>query len=443
MIGATAWRRPITRFAGDERAAGTEWGLTIFILLTAFCGLAIDSTDAFRGQTMLQASADAAALAAAIDLPDRGAATATALAYAARNMARAEHGEVLRPADIVFGRWDAARRQLDTGAAEADTVMVTLRRADANGNPWRTNFLRILGLFDWDVTARAAAQRFIPRCIMDGLVAGGMVNLSSNNGFTGGMCMHGNAGVDMQNHNSFAADTRVSMPRVPEDLQVPAGDLDGNPGLEAALVEDILRPRMVNDVEAIMDGVVALDPAVTPDYIDVTQPVIRENERYGFEDLEAGRVYYLQCAPNKSASIPADTRLERVAIVSECRIHLGADVTLSDVLLASRGARGGGGDSANISFAARPVIGAPDDCAPGGGVQVFSTGSVHFSSSAAYHGVQIVAAGDIDLGARNGGINGVIAQAGGDITMTSNNAFGQCTGGAPQLFTSWHYRLVF
>ena len=40
------------------------------------------------------------------------------------------------------------------------------------------------------------------------------------------------------------------------------------------------------------------------------------------------------------------------------------------------------------------------------------------------------------------GVNGISAQAGGDITLTSNNMFGLCSGGAPDLFTVPYYRLV-
>ncbi len=54
----------------------------------------------------------------------------------------------------------------------------------------------------------------------------------------------------------------------------------------------------------------------------------------------------------------------------------------------------------------------------------------------------MVAIGDIELGARDMGINGISAQSGGNITLTSNNMFGLCSGGAPGLFTVDYYRLV-
>ena len=75
-------------------------------------------------------------------------------------------------------------------------------------------------------------------------------------------------------------------------------------------------------------------------------------------------------------------------------------------------------------------------------MQVFSNASVQFSSSMTMNGVQVVAAGDVDLGARDEGSNGISVQVGGNITLTANNMFGLCQGGAPQLFTVWYYRLV-
>ena len=57
-------------------------------------------------------------------------------------------------------------------------------------------------------------------------------------------------------------------------------------------------------------------------------------------------------------------------------------------------------------------------------------------------GLQVVAAGDVELGARDRGINGISVQSGQDITLNSNNAFGPCSGGAQDLFTVPYYRLV-
>jgi hypothetical protein len=131
-------------------------------------------------------------------------------------------------------------------------------------------------------------------------------------------------------------------------------------------------------------------------------------------------------------------------IISECGISVGANADLSNVVLGST-ALGNGVkplDTANINFSANVGLGAEDNCAEGGGVQLFSSASIHFSSSMRIDGLQVVAAGDVEHGARDQGINGISVQSGQDITLTSNNAFGLCSSGAPDLFTVPYYRLV-
>ncbi len=93
-------RRYTGEFLNDEQGGGTVMGLLWFILLVGICGLSADITDGFRSQTTLQATADALALAAAIDLPDEDAAVATALAYSNSNMMENDYGTVLIGADV-------------------------------------------------------------------------------------------------------------------------------------------------------------------------------------------------------------------------------------------------------------------------------------------------------------------------------------------------------
>ena len=57
------------KFLSDEHGAGTIMGLLWFMLLVGITGMAVDVTNGFRNRTMLQATADAAVLAGAIDLP--------------------------------------------------------------------------------------------------------------------------------------------------------------------------------------------------------------------------------------------------------------------------------------------------------------------------------------------------------------------------------------
>jgi uncharacterized membrane protein len=168
----------INEFAGNETGGGTVMGLLWFMLLVGLTGLAVDITDGLRNRTMLQATADASALAAAIDLPDEAAAVATAVAYSAFNMGAEINGSVLDPADVQIGLWDAATKSLDTASTDPDAVMVTVNRSSDNGNAVPVNFLRIVGLQTWNVTAQAVAQVFIPECLRDGLIAREIVDMS-------------------------------------------------------------------------------------------------------------------------------------------------------------------------------------------------------------------------------------------------------------------------
>jgi hypothetical protein len=421
---------------------------------------------------MLQATADASALAAVIDLPDEDTAVATAVAYSTTNMATEDYGTVLTEADVDIGSWDASTHIFTVGTALPDAVRVRTRRSFENENAAPVNFLRIVGLMNWNVTTYAIAQRFIPECLRnDGLVARGIVDVSSNNGFVNEICIHGQQGVIEAQHNDHEPGVTVSTPDMYNDIVVPAGRYESNPGLPEAMREMSLDPRMVNHVDEIMLDMLAMESYVTPDYIGTSgtslPSVEVKDKNWNFSDATAGNVYHIQCSPMQQVGIPQGTVLTGVVIVSDCQIGVGANVIMSDVVLASlsggnpggnddngnAGGNGNGGTTsghggagvefANISFGANVQLGTADNCQPGGGVQIFSNASVHFSSSTAYNGVQIVVAGDVDLGAQEKGINGINVQAGGDITMTSNNMFGICSGGAPNLLTVNYYRLVF
>jgi len=324
--------------------------------------------------------------------------------------------------------------------------MVTLHQTEANSNPLPTNFLRIIGLQSWDITAQAVAQRFIPECLRDGLVARGIVDISSNNDFVNQICIHGQQGVNMQNHNFYELGVTVSMPNPGSQLTIPAGGMTSNPGLPEALRENILDPRDVNHVNELMAAMVSgADPPseYLPSYItDFT--VHEESWQFNLANAVPGSIYKIICAPNKNASVPANSTVHDVVIIAECNISVGANASLTNVVLGST-ALGNGAkplDNANINFSANVSLGAPDNCAPGGGVQLLSGASIHFSSSMSIDGLQVVAAGNVELGARDQGINGISVQSGQDITLTSNNAFGLCSGGAPDLFVVPYYRLV-
>ena len=443
------------KFLNDEQGGGTIFGLLWFMLLVGICGLAVDITDGFRSKTMLQATADASALAAVIDLPDEDTAVATAVAYSTTNMATEDYGTVLIEADVDIGSWDASTHIFTVGTALPDAVRVRTRRSFENENAAPVNFLRIVGLTNWNVTTYAIAQRFIPECLKDGLVARGVIDISSNNTFGEDLCIHSQDHVEAQNHNTWQPGVGISMPDM-DDFEV--AQVKFNPGAMEALYENILDPRMVNDlpnvIETLQDPTLdAVDPLtnIIPDFVVDTTNIVAGNENYDFtqhavasvDDAGPGTIIDLTCTnEKKNVDIPSDIILTGLVIISSCNINVGAGTTLSNVTLAATGGNGKLTNS-NINFASGVVLGKDDDCAPGGGVQVFTNASVHSAANLSLNGVQIVAAGDVHIAAQADGINGISVQAGGKIKLTSKSTYGACGAGTPNLFTVYYYRLVF
>ena len=434
-------RAKLEQFVKDEDGGGTIWGLTWFVLLVGICGLSVDITDGFRARTMLQATADATALAGVIDLPNANAVPATAVSYAYENMIQSDNGTVLRPSDVHVGRWDGATKTLDRNDADPDAVMVTVNRSEANENPMPVNFLRIVGLLEWDISTQAVAQRFIPECLRDGLIARETVDISSNNGFVNEICIHGQQGVKIQSNNYYELGVNVSMPDLAL-LQLPQSGMESNNGLPEALREMILDPRMVNHVDEIMQNFLDPNYEGQRDFIAPTTVPIVVDEKFNFGNAQPGNIYHVECKPNKNTTIPSNSVIVDVVIIAECEIKVNAGATIINSVLGSRSGGNNNISKANVGVAANVQLGLPDNCANGGGVQIFSNATIHTAASTGIDGVQMVAAGDIDLGARDQGINGISAQAGGTISLTSNNMFGLCTGGVPDFFTQWYYRLV-
>ncbi|MGH6926936.1 MAG: TadG family pilus assembly protein [Dongiaceae bacterium] len=146
-----------TRFARDERGGVLPLvGLSLTVIL-GFAALAIDVTHQRALDAQLEATADAAALAAASQLPDETKARETALAYAESNMPPDRHGTVLDEDDIVFGTWYEETRKFVADGPVTNAVQVTARRSEQNGNPAPTFFMRIFGRHQADLSAQSLA----------------------------------------------------------------------------------------------------------------------------------------------------------------------------------------------------------------------------------------------------------------------------------------------
>jgi len=274
------------------------------------------------------------------------------------------------------------------------------------------------------------------------------------------ICLHSQDHVEVQNHNAWDSGVSISMPDM-DDFEV--AQVKFNPGAMEALREDILDPRMVNDIPNIIatlqdPALDAVDPLtdIIPDFVigttDIAKTnIITGNEKFDFtehavasvDDDGPGMIIDLTCTgDNKTVNIPSGIILTDLVIISSCNINVGKGATLSDVTLAATGGNGKV-STANIHFARGVVLGKDDGCAPGGGVQVFTNASVSSAAKLSLNGVQIVAAGNVQIAAQVDGINGISVQAGGKIKLTSNGTFSACEAGTPKLFTVNYYRLVY
>jgi len=433
------------RFLHDEQGSYTVWSLVWFVVYLGIGGLAVDISDAYRNQSLLQATADAAALAGAMSLPDADAAVEQALAYAADNMDPADHGEVLKNAEIVVGTWDKTTETFGSGGPEPNAVRVTTRRAAQNGNPVAMNFLRGLSLFgartQWDVATEAVAIRYVPECINDGLIALNRVDTQSNNSYYDNICVHGqNGGVALRQDNYFEPGAQVSMGDL-GDLFTP--NTGGNDGLEEALVEGDVWPRDIAALDVILETLSNLDSAYSPVHDYMYRTDAGGNRVYPDkvsasqlpETVAPYTVYDIDC--NGQLNLPGGTTMSNVVIIADCRIHSAADLTLRDVALFSTYSGNGG---TAINMASGTTLGAADNCAAQGGVELYAYGDIHIAAQGDWNGLRIVSAGDVVFTARNVGVHGMSVQAM-NIEFTSNNEFGLCSGNVPGPFVR-HYRLV-
>ncbi len=159
-----SWTIRLRKAFGRARAESRERGQAMVLFafaLVALCGLvgmSVDVGQIVYNRTRMQAAADAAAIAAAQDLPSVDAATTTANTYMANN------GATLAASTIQFSQTYGAN----------DTVRVTA------GKSVTYTFLKVIGLSGTNVTATAKA-RAANYSGGSGLVPWGLIASNNNN----------------------------------------------------------------------------------------------------------------------------------------------------------------------------------------------------------------------------------------------------------------------
>ncbi len=434
-------RRQAARFAFSQDGAATIFGVFLFAGSLMLAGLALDISNAYRVRTQLQVAGDAAGHAALVarEFNSAAVAKAKALEIARAHLPQEKYGAILRDEDIVFGHWDSATKGFANDPTAFDAVLVNTARAHERFNSVSTFLLRFAGVGALDVRRQTVFETYRPTCFREGFVAEERVDVTSNNTYDAGFCVHSNAYVEVNNNNHFADGTIVSMPDR-RDLVMPTGGFDSNGGLEAALRDGSYKIRILQRIDDIIDGVQAPGSAYYPTYITNDIPVsLHRNEKLDGDLLLPGHVYRIDChSPSQKATIHAGTLLKELVIWTDCELKFGQGVELNDVIIVNDST-----SSTSFNAASGVQIGKDDSCATGGGAQLVTRGGIEIPAQLEMHGGQMLAAGDISFTAEADGIQGASIIAGGQIDGTAGSVMGFCNGaGMEDNFEAEYFRLA-
>jgi len=287
----------------DERGSATIWSIFWTVVFLFLAGVAIDVSNAYRFKSALQATADASSLGGmraykheqsyqgytgdtVVQTEDyRG--TQVASALAAVNMRGSHNGTVVPVSNITFGRWDGSA--FDPTGTPVNATSVVAVRTDGNSNELPTFILGRFGLqSSWDVGATSVTEAFFSDCpSQEGLMAGGGLQIASNNLFQGNLCLHGEEYIDLNNNNEFYANAAGNLPEL--SFGVPGAVCSGFDDCQTEGFTNVT-VNNVNLTESMIDGPAIRMPDV-PGMIDDIQTVIANPAAYAGES--DGRNHYI------------------------------------------------------------------------------------------------------------------------------------------------------
>ena len=215
-------------FLRDESGSATVWAIFWTVIFLLLAGITIDASNAYRFRSALQMTADASSHGALMSFLDENAyvdytgdtlqqvsgyrGRSVAEALAAINMRVDRNGAVVTPSNIVFGRWNGS--SFNPTGTPVNAAKVTAQRTASVGNELPTLILSKFGLLSsWDVGASSVTEAYFQNCpSQEGIMAGGGLQIASNNLFVGRLCLHGEHYVDLNNNNEFQTNTAGDIP---------------------------------------------------------------------------------------------------------------------------------------------------------------------------------------------------------------------------------------
>jgi Flp pilus assembly protein TadG len=396
------------------------------VMLLGFLALAVDGGMLYGLRNRMQATADAAALAGASQLPNEIDARALAQSFAGKNMPADQdgNGTVLAGGDVSVGRWNWPTRTFTANLAPLNAVRVIVRRTQATGNPAPTVFARVLGWNTVDITTVAIATGEDPGmgdCNTSGIITRSRFYMNSNNDFMRGACVFAEDGATINANNRFEPGTHLGMLDVASGFAQGANnDIPGGTLYSAPMPAPFLAPEALNIVTGMRAAAQGAGGAFNlPDYVSKIETVQNMPAQ-----PEPGTVYIVdgqaKVVMNDYVNGVLKNVLHDMVIVASGGIEIPSNLALNNVMLIANG---------NIDIASNSgnnkgepgTIGDPNFCQNGNGaVQMVTPANLTIDSNRDIYGAQMIVGGEAMISS-NSIIEGLSLHAEGDINLPDNN----------------------
>lgn len=337
----------------EEDGAGTVYALFLVVVGVLAGGAAVDSANAWRVREILQSTAEAAALSAAIRASEpialetpRG----VAERIADDGLRTAKLGNAWHDGSFEIGRRDPESGVFIPNQTPTDAVRVTLNRDRVHGNPEPLHFVGLFGYDPWNIQGQAVAQ-FRTRGALDCpdplLSLQARADISALDVYIG-ICLMANAGVDYGEAPLWRTEEtdRLIDKLISRGIELPGLDLFG---LDPFGLETLSR----HDLE------------------EVARTATQNINIRDLDDIEviSGGSVYIDCEAGEVLRLGDGFVVENAAIFSECPIRFEGEVSLraslvvTNLLSLVR-------DLDELRLQPDRVLTGSPACAPGDGVKV-------------------------------------------------------------------------
>lgn len=434
-------QRWISLFTRKEDGGITPYGLLLFLATMAISATALDVSRLMSVRSHLQVAADAGAHAALYlrERLSKDDAIAGAVSLVRGDLPENKYGVIVDETDVTFGTYDPVSRTLTPDEDSREAVRVRARASTDRMNAVQSYLFKLVGYDTFNVRAEAIYETYRPTCLTEGFAADGVVDVQSNNLYSGGFCVHSNTYVSLNSNNTFEPGTIVSMPN-PDEVDLPRSGFDTNDGLREALRAGKYRLRVVDRLEAIIQGLEDGDPDYLPDYVNGTSAIELSLQagKATQDDFTPGRIHTYTCRNNGKMTITTEegSPLHDIVLVTNCEIKFSEGAELENVVIATTST-----SAKSMNAPNGLTVGKDDACAEGGDAQLLTMGSMDFAADLSLFGAQLMAKQDISFSANANGIEGASMVAGGEISGTSNMAMGYCGTGVANNYAVDYFRL--